>query len=473
MSRLIAKTDVTYALGYSPYDASNPLGFSTLVQMTSALTGYATLTSVAAQIVAVRASFPVFPLLATVATSGLYSDLSGRPPLGAPLSSPAFTTGISVSGTASPGVPSVGVSVPNGSFAPLSYKNHAGLDGSPSAARYDPLTWPVGFAFDYTRIAADQLSANPDMAGRSPVIGQAVVHNFGGGMASGARIAQFAMATMQAPMDPTKPDAYAVAHWGFARGLVNNGGTAAVPRGFLCAYNPQFIIGSGATWWSVAEGIEVDCEVAAGGSVNHKIGVNVTTIGNDAVHGTTRDTALHIGAVSSSNGWMMGLQFSDFSGGGKPINSQGTLIGSLGNVGTVKDGIDLRGFTFTGNPFLSNGFAVNPFGTILTPGLASATSLSFNTPGGKQVQVIDIPNVVNLVQLYGGAAGGVPTVTVEGAEADITLGISAKGNGSILLTSKVYAPQGISVLLSGQVRLLEMGPPDSGGVGYRMVRVAN
>ena len=55
MSRLIAKTDVTYALGYSPYDASNPLGFSTLVQMTSALTGYATVASVTAQIAAVQA----------------------------------------------------------------------------------------------------------------------------------------------------------------------------------------------------------------------------------------------------------------------------------------------------------------------------------------------------------------------------------------------------------------------------------
>ena len=55
MSRLIAKTDVTYALGYSPYDASNPLGFSTLVQMTSALTGYATVASVTAQIAAVAA----------------------------------------------------------------------------------------------------------------------------------------------------------------------------------------------------------------------------------------------------------------------------------------------------------------------------------------------------------------------------------------------------------------------------------
>lgn len=78
MSRLIAKTDVTYALGYSPYDASNPLGFSTLVQMTNALAGYATQTSVAAQIAAVKV--PAFPLLATVATSGLYSDLSGKPP---------------------------------------------------------------------------------------------------------------------------------------------------------------------------------------------------------------------------------------------------------------------------------------------------------------------------------------------------------------------------------------------------------
>lgn len=54
----ISSSDVTTALGYTPYNSSNPNGYIT----SSALTPYALASS-----------------LATVATSGLYSDLSGTP----------------------------------------------------------------------------------------------------------------------------------------------------------------------------------------------------------------------------------------------------------------------------------------------------------------------------------------------------------------------------------------------------------
>ena len=54
----IASSQVTTALGFTPYDAANPSGYIT----TSALTGYALTSS-----------------LATVATSGSYSDLSNKP----------------------------------------------------------------------------------------------------------------------------------------------------------------------------------------------------------------------------------------------------------------------------------------------------------------------------------------------------------------------------------------------------------
>lgn len=33
MSRLIARTDVTYALGFTPYDAANPVGYQTAAQV--------------------------------------------------------------------------------------------------------------------------------------------------------------------------------------------------------------------------------------------------------------------------------------------------------------------------------------------------------------------------------------------------------------------------------------------------------
>ena len=382
---------------------------------------------------------------------------------------------VSISGaTAATAQANLTVKAPNGSNAPISFKNHAGLGASFSAAQYDALTFPIGFVFDYTRIAADEMHAAADMGGRSVVIGQAVNHNFGGPGATGARIAQAAFATMIAPTNPAAADAFMVAHWGLAQSAYNNGGTAGTARGFMAGYNPQVQLAPGATFWSVVTGGEVDVEVDAGASVAHKIGWNITTIGNDAVHGSVRDTALHIGAVASSGGWLMGVQFSDFSGGGKPIASTGTLIGSQGAVGTVAKGVDFGAFTFTGNAFASPGFAVNPFGTVTTPGLATAgTSITFNTPGGQGLRLIDQPAVANLLQVYGAALGSPPTVSVEGADANISLQLIAKGTGSILVSSPVFASGGITAAMNGITRTLQLGAADSGGAGWRTVRVTN
>ena len=79
MSRLIAKADVTYALQFTPYDATNPLGFQSAAQIAGILGAYPTTTVMNAAIAASRATVPLIPLLATVAQSGLYSDLSGKP----------------------------------------------------------------------------------------------------------------------------------------------------------------------------------------------------------------------------------------------------------------------------------------------------------------------------------------------------------------------------------------------------------
>ena len=80
MSRLIAKADVTYALQFTPYDATNPLGFQSAAQIAGILGGYPTTTVMNTAIAASRATVPLMPLLATVAQTGLYTDLSGRPP---------------------------------------------------------------------------------------------------------------------------------------------------------------------------------------------------------------------------------------------------------------------------------------------------------------------------------------------------------------------------------------------------------
>ena len=79
MSRLIAKADVTYALQFTPYDATNPLGFQSAAQIAGILGAYPTTVAMTAAIAAMRATIPVVPLFATVALTGNYGDLSGRP----------------------------------------------------------------------------------------------------------------------------------------------------------------------------------------------------------------------------------------------------------------------------------------------------------------------------------------------------------------------------------------------------------
>lgn len=87
----ITSSDVTTALGYTPYDSSNPNGYTsnvgtvTSVNNVSPVNGNVTLSIPAAQVnsdwnaVSGVAEILNKPSLATVATSGAYSDLSGTP----------------------------------------------------------------------------------------------------------------------------------------------------------------------------------------------------------------------------------------------------------------------------------------------------------------------------------------------------------------------------------------------------------
>jgi hypothetical protein len=64
-------------------------------------------------------------------------------------------------------------------------------------------------------------------------------------------------------------------------------------------------------------------------------------------------------------------------------------------------------------------------------GVDSGTSLSFFTPGGEQVRILNKSNAVNRLQLCGNAAGAGADVTARGATANINLNLSAQGAGSI------------------------------------------
>ena len=111
MSRLIAKGDVTYALGFTPYDAANPAAYQTATQVWAVATGqnYATTSAVQA---AIAAAIPSAPLLARVATTGSYLDLNGRPDLSAVTSPAGFTAFFLAWFAALPTVPPAALGLP-------------------------------------------------------------------------------------------------------------------------------------------------------------------------------------------------------------------------------------------------------------------------------------------------------------------------------------------------------------------------
>ena len=107
----INSSDVTTALGYTPYDSSNPAGYTTntgtvtSVNNVSPVNGNVTLSIPAAQVnsdwnaVSGVAEILNKPSLATVATSGAYSDLTGTPSLSGYQTTANLVTSVSSSST--------------------------------------------------------------------------------------------------------------------------------------------------------------------------------------------------------------------------------------------------------------------------------------------------------------------------------------------------------------------------------------
>lgn len=84
----ITSTDVTTALGYTPYNSSNPNGYIT----SSALSNYVTTTALSTTL----ADYVLSSSLATVATTGAYSDLTGIPTIPSALSDITVSAGSNI-----------------------------------------------------------------------------------------------------------------------------------------------------------------------------------------------------------------------------------------------------------------------------------------------------------------------------------------------------------------------------------------
>lgn len=205
----------------------------------------------------------------------------------------------------------------------------------------------------------DRVSASDDNLN---VYGAMLKHDFGGSGTKGYRIGFASIATLTAPPDPASYSPFYVGGWFWARAQANAGGRPGAFNGSVVASNPQVSLFSGATYYNNAVGEEIDVGVIAGASVKNKIGLNITTIGRDAVAGTVIDAAVQIGSVASSPKWTDGFLLSARNGG-SPLNSNGTVIRSDTPL-SIKDGINFSNFNFSGHPFQSPFFAVDGMGLV-------------------------------------------------------------------------------------------------------------
>ena len=240
-------------------------------------------------------------------------------------------------------------------------------------------------AFNYLNIT--------DNANSTTSLGLDVYQSVGGSGTSGNHIAVKGFTYLNSPFTANENVSNYVGVWGIGGATVNVGGTSGAAVGNAFGINPQVILNPGATFFMSAVGEEIDTSVASGASTNYKMGLDITTIGNDAVQGSLLDAAEIISAVSSSPAWNNGIVFSRFSGGA-PISTTGTLIGA--DSFTAAHGIDISKVTCTSDCFKSNGFTVNGSGYLgigtTTPAspieVISANQSLINTPAAMQESLL-------------------------------------------------------------------------------------
>jgi hypothetical protein len=146
-----------------------------------------------------------------------------------------------------------------------------------------------------------------------------------------------------------------------------DGGTAGSELGHYFGGNFLARLDAGAVHVEEATGAEFNTYVKTGASVSYLFGN--TIVGFNEVRGSELDAALEIGGGTDSGfgphvGWKFGFVFSDVHGG-DPLASDSTVLGThwiTGGPRAVTNGIDLSGFTISGDAFKSTGFAINGAG---------------------------------------------------------------------------------------------------------------
>ncbi len=193
-------------------------------------------------------------------------------------------------------------------------------------------------------------------------------YSFGGAAMTGNRFASYSFIFNTAATNNSFGQ-YA-ATFGEAYTNVGDGGSGGSPKGswfganFACELDTGSGTGTQACW-----GAELDTIISSSAQAKYVVGLSV--VGSNAAHAATMESAITVGGSNLGGfthlGWNNVFTVTDLNGV-SPVNSSTKLFTNYwtgGGTKAVGTGIDLTGFTFSGNAFQSSGFHVDNFGNIL------------------------------------------------------------------------------------------------------------
>ena len=152
------------------------------------------------------------------------------------------------------------------------------------------------------------------------------------------------------------PDNSFVGNFNLAYGYAN---TTAGNAGLFGGNDNVAVTGTG---WKYIVGREIDVTVTSSAtSIANKIGLSIVQAGNDAIQGTTTDAMIYGINAPGAVGWKNAIYLDAVNN--RVISATGCIL-CLGASQTIAKGIDLTGWTFSGNTFASTGFAVSGAGKI-------------------------------------------------------------------------------------------------------------
>ncbi len=253
-------------------------------------------------------------------------------------------------------------------------------------------------------------------------------------------------------------------------GVLNNG-TREAPHGQIWVQDNNLILHAGATFWSVAGGLELDNNLQAGSSARNHFGIIALKSSTNAGRGDVIDAALQVSMAtdpaSNAFSWRTGLLFGSPLGFG--FNSDATLIGLTPKLNTATAGsalfdygIDFRAGTATSGFTAFKNSGTNSIGDTYAGNLVTGSTLTAQSStiatvapakgygdltGGAYYSSASFPTLVITAPPNGGTQATATVATMRVNTISLTTGTdSGCSNGDVLTLTGGTGTQGTITL---------------------------